>query len=124
MSETISRPFTFVKDGVFYVSRRIPKELRDHYTSPRIAYSLRTKSSKVAEVGARRAADQLDEYWYHLRFQDAELPGKHMLRMKLTRGTEVIDDPSASSFVLFSEAVGIYLQLKGNGRSCDPPQSR
>ena len=44
MSETISRPFTFVKDGVFYFSRRIPKELRDHYTSPRIAYSLKTKS--------------------------------------------------------------------------------
>ncbi|WP_367397118.1 DUF6538 domain-containing protein [Ruegeria atlantica] len=52
MSETISRPFTFVKDGVFYFSRRIPKELRDYYTSPRIAYSLRTKSSKVAAVRA------------------------------------------------------------------------
>ncbi|MEX1235004.1 MAG: DUF6538 domain-containing protein [Roseovarius sp.] len=41
MSETISRPFTFVKDEVFYFSRRIPKELRHHYSSPRIAYSLR-----------------------------------------------------------------------------------
>ncbi len=47
MSETISRPFTFVKDGVFYFTRRIPKELRGHYTSPRIAYSLRTKSPTV-----------------------------------------------------------------------------
>jgi len=32
MSETISRPFTFVKDGVFYFSRRIPNELKSHYT--------------------------------------------------------------------------------------------
>jgi len=81
MSETVSRPFTFVKDGVFYFSRRIPKELRGHYTSPRIAYSLRTKSPKIAESRAKRAADQLDEYWYHLRCRDAQLPGKHMLRL-------------------------------------------
>jgi methionine salvage enolase-phosphatase E1 len=48
MSETISPTFTFVKDGVFYFSRRIPQELRQNYTSPRIAYSLRTKSPRVA----------------------------------------------------------------------------
>ncbi|WP_254683735.1 DUF6538 domain-containing protein [Ruegeria sp. AD91A] len=59
MSETVSRPFTFVKDGVFYFSRRILKELRNHYTSPRIAYSLRTKSPKIAEARARRAAGRV-----------------------------------------------------------------
>ncbi|WP_133489370.1 DUF6538 domain-containing protein [Aliiroseovarius marinus] len=118
MSETISRPFTFVKDGVFYFSRRIPKELRDHYTSPRIAYSLRTKSPKIAEARARRAADQLDEYWYHLRCRDVELPGKHMLRLQRATGAEVVDQPLviSPSSVLLSEAVGIYLQLKGKGR--------
>lgn len=118
MSETISRPFTFVKDGVFYFSRRIPKELGSHYTSPRIAYSLRTKSPKIAETRARRAADQLDEYWYHLRCRDAELPGKHMLRLQIATGTGNSDLPSdvSSSSVLLSEAVGIYLQLKGKGR--------
>jgi len=54
MTETISRPFTFTKDGVFYFSRRIPKELKRHYSSARIAYSLRTKSPKVAEARARK----------------------------------------------------------------------
>jgi hypothetical protein len=118
MSETISRPFTFVKDGVFYFSRRIPNELKSHYISPRIAYSLRTKSPKIAEVRARRAADQLDEYWYHLRCRDAELPGKHMLRLQRTTGADNSDLPLvvSSSSVLLSEAVGIYLQLKGKGR--------
>ncbi|WP_366141433.1 hypothetical protein [uncultured Shimia sp.] len=53
-----------------------------HYTSPRVAYSLRKRSPRISEVRARRAADQLDEYWYHLRCRDAELPGKHMLRLK------------------------------------------
>ncbi len=54
MPKTISRPFTFVKEGVFYFSRRIPKELGDHYTSSRIAFSLRTKSAKIAETRARK----------------------------------------------------------------------
>ncbi|SNR59671.1 DUF6538 domain-containing protein [Puniceibacterium sediminis] len=47
MSETNSPTFTFVKDGVFYFSRRIPSELQSHYTAPRIAYWLRTKSAKL-----------------------------------------------------------------------------
>ncbi len=118
MSETISPTFTFVKDGVFYFSRRIPKELRRHYTSPRIAYSLRTRSAKVADARARKAADQLDDYWFYLRSQDAQMPGKHMLRF----GTAAIDgsasmpNASVSSFILLSEAVEVYLQQKGKGR--------
>lgn len=118
MSETISPTFTFLKDGVFYFSRRIPKELKSHYTSPRIAYSLRTRSAKIAESRSRRAADQLDEYWYHLRSQEVALPGKHMLRQQQKGGTTVsLYTPAASdSSVLLSEAVSIYLQQKGRGR--------
>ncbi len=80
MSKTISRPYTFVKDGVFYFSRRIPADLRSNYSSNRIAYSLRTKSATIAEARARRASDQLDEYWYHLRCRQNSVPGKHMLK--------------------------------------------
>jgi len=97
MSETISRPFTFLKEGVFYFSRRIPKELRDHYTSPRIAYSLSTKSPKIAEARAKRAADQLYEYWYHLRCRDADLPGKHMLRLQHSTTSEAHHQPPSIS---------------------------
>ena len=120
MSETISRPFTFVKDGVFYFSRRIPNELKCHYRSPRIAFSLRTKSPKIAEARARKAADQLDEYWYHLRCQDAKLPGKHMLRENGSLSASASAAGPApvvsSSSVLLSEAVRIYLHQKGKGR--------
>jgi len=86
MSETKSPTFTFAKDGVYYFSRRIPLELRRHYSSPRIAYSLRTKSDKNAEIRARRAADQLDEYWYHLKSHDAQLPGKHRAIIRSCKG--------------------------------------
>ena len=118
MSKTISPTFTFVKEGIFYFSRRIPSELRKHYTSPRIAYSLRTRSARIAEARARKSADQLDEYWYHLRCRDVELPGKHMLRLQMALGTEVSNTQPvvSSSSVLLSEAVGLYLTLKGKGR--------
>ncbi|KIC18504.1 DUF6538 domain-containing protein [Leisingera sp. ANG-DT] len=118
MSETISPAFTFVKDGVFYFSRRIPKDLRKHYCSPRIAYSLRTRAARVAEARARRAADQLDEYWFHLRSKDADLPGKHMLRLQGEGRVVASSKPSevSSASVKLSEAVGIYLRLKGQGR--------
>ena len=118
MSETISPTFTFVKDGVFYFSRRIQKELLRHYSSPRIAFSLRTRSARVAEARARKAADQLDDYWFVLRSRDAELPGKHMLRLGHSasdeRGTTL--PVVSSSFVRLSEAMEIYLQQKGKGR--------
>src|SRR6056297_783734 len=119
MSETISRPFTFVKEGIFYFSRRVPNELKSHYTSPRIAFSLRTRSPKIAEARARKAADQLDEYWYHLRCQDVQMPGKHMLRQPGSIPAQPnIQAPDVSfSSVLLSEAVSVYLGLKGKGRS-------
>jgi integrase len=118
MSETISPTFTFVKDGVFYFSRRIPKELLRHYSSSRIAFSLRTRSARVAEARARKAADQLDDYWFVLRSKDVELPGKHMLRLGNSASSEfgTVSPVASSSFVLLSEAVEIYLQQKGKGR--------
>ncbi|MCA0044109.1 DUF6538 domain-containing protein [Celeribacter litoreus] len=121
MPETISPSFTFVKAGVFYFSRRIPKSLQHHYTSPRIVHSLRTRCARIAKARARRAADQLDEYWYHLKSHDTQLPGQHMLSK--VASLPRVDTPSPahvasqSSSVTLSEAVDIYLRLKGNGKA-------
>lgn len=91
--------------------------LKCHYTSSRISYSLRTKSPKIAEARARKAADQFNEYWHQLRCQATDLPGKHMLRLQQTEGTGAVAQPLglSSSSVLLSEAVAIYLKLKGQG---------
>jgi integrase len=121
MAENKAAPHSFVKDGVYYFIRRVPNDLRHHYTSPKISYSLRTRSVTVAASRAIRAAQKLDEYWYHLRINDSDLPGKHMLRMAGNSGLA----PSALSLapaaavaasVKLSEAVSIYLRLKGKGR--------
>lgn len=121
MAENKAAPHSFVKAGVYYFIRRVPNDLRHHYTSPKISYSLRTRSVTVAASRAVRAAQKLDEYWYHLRLNDCDLPGKHMLRMAVNSGmapSAVLLAPAAAvtASVKLSEAVSIYLRLKGNGR--------
>ena len=37
MALTKVPPYTFTKDGIFYFSRRVPKDLGRHYSAPRIA---------------------------------------------------------------------------------------
>lgn len=118
MAENKSVPHSFTKDGVYYFVRRIPSDLRHHYTSPKISYSLRTRSGSVAASRAVRAAQKLDEYWYHLRIQDVDLPGKHMLRLAQA-GARPAAPPVAQQgieTITLSEAVGIYLRLKGADR--------
>lgn len=118
MLETKSAPYTFVKQGIFYFSRRVPSDLSHHYNATRIMYSLRTRSAAVASARAFRAAQQLDEHWYHLRIRDVALPGKHLLRMAsepITPGV-IAPEPSAGASVTLSDAVSIYLRLKGKGR--------
>ena len=52
MLATKSNSYTFQKDGIWYFSRRVPADLRRHYRTGRIAYSLRTKSIRDARVRA------------------------------------------------------------------------
>jgi hypothetical protein len=112
-------PFSFNKNGIYYFERRVTRDPLKYYSTGKIIYSLRTRSSSVAASRAARAAQQLDEYWYHLRIQDVELPGKHLLRMAqtqdLSQSGRVFAKPEAAT-VKLSEAVSIYLKLKGQGR--------
>src|SRR6056297_2676041 len=84
----------------------------------RIMNSLRTRSAAVATSRAQRAAQQLDEHWYHLRIRDVDLPGKHLLRMDgQPAATGHIPGAEASGgSVTLSEAVSIYIRLKGKDR--------
>lgn len=107
----------FVKDGIFYFNRRVPADLRRHYSSDKIAYSLRTRSRAVAIARANAAAVKLDEYWYHLRSHDAELPGKHLLRHGLSGSRSDTSTGAVTTDALtLTEAVVTYIRLKGAGR--------
>lgn len=115
MAYDILVPFSFTKNGIYYFERRVPADLLEHYDTRKIAYSLRTRSARVAAVRARRAADQLDDHWYYLRSKDAELPGRHRLRMAPAAGSQT-PDASAFGTATLSEAVAVYLKLKGKNR--------
>ena len=74
-----SRTFTFRKGGVFYYSRRVPSDLRNHYSKPRIVQSLRTRTPAIAEKASLILTSRLEEYWLNLRVKKYQLPAAHLL---------------------------------------------
>ena len=112
MLATKSNSYTFQKSGVWYFSRRVPADLRRHYRTGRIAYSLRTKSIRDARVRAMNDAAKLDRHWHILRISSDELPGKHLL-------ADAVQEPQAEASIddhSFKAAVAVYLRLKGDDR--------
>jgi len=112
MLATKSNSYTFQKDGIWYFSRRVPADLRRHYRTGRIAYSLRTKSVRDARVRAMSDAAKLDRHWHILRISSDDLPGKHLL-------ADAVQEPAAEASIddhSFKAAVAVYLRLKGNDR--------
>ncbi|WP_420004400.1 DUF6538 domain-containing protein [Arenibacterium sp. LLYu02] len=106
-----------MKDGIFYFNKRGPADLRRHYSSDKIAYSLRTRSRTVAIAWMNAAAVKLDEYWFHLRSHDAELPGPHLLRHGLSGCRSGTSSGAVTTDALtLTEAVVTYNRLKGVGR--------
>ena len=77
MLATKSNTYTFQKNGIWYFSRRVPADLRRHYKTGRIAYSLRTRSLRQARMRAVSDAAKLDRHWYMMRMSSDDLPGKH-----------------------------------------------
>ena len=86
--------FTYRKDGVFYFSRRIPKDIRHKYEHDKFAMCLRTKSRVAAASLARAIAARLDEYWMSLRIAGLGIP-----KMLADPDTAV---PSATAYVTVS----------------------
>ena len=73
--QTISIPYTFNRDGYYYFTRRVPKDLAHHYSRLRIVECLRTTSAKQAKMQAQQANAKLEAYWASLRVARASLPG-------------------------------------------------
>jgi len=111
MLTTKSNNYTFQKSGIWYFSRRIPQDLKQHYRTCRIAYSLRTKSIRDARVRAMSDAAKLDRHWHILRISSDDLPGKHLL-------ADAVQESVAEASIdhSFKAAVAVYLRLKGNDR--------
>jgi len=112
MLTTKPNSYTFNKNVIWYFSRRVPADLRRHYRTGRIAYSLRTKSVRDARVRAMSDAAKLDRHWHILRISSDDLPGKHLLAEAVQ---EPVAEPSVDEHSL-KDAVAVYLRLKGHDR--------
>ncbi|MCB5198231.1 hypothetical protein LGQ03_03155 [Loktanella sp. TSTF-M6] len=117
MPKYIYAPYTFVKDGIFYFIRRIPVDVRKHYTTSKISHSLKTRSPQVAASRAMRTASQLDEYWYQWKCQGVRLPGQHLLKTSSMVVSRQSNGPDVKATALkVSDCVDIYLNQKGVGK--------
>ncbi|WP_071674933.1 DUF6538 domain-containing protein [Nioella nitratireducens] len=114
--QTKSIRHTFIRDGRFYFSRRVPNDLADHYKTTRIVRALGTSSSSEARRLVAAISAQLDTYWATIRLERMTVIG-HELRVQsavdgLAKPVGLFVEPTLT----VSAAQSLYLSLKGKGR--------
>jgi hypothetical protein len=113
---TKSIPHTFVRNGYYYFSRRVPSDLRDQYSYHRIVQGLRTTSPQKARVQANIASAKLDAYWGQMRLAKSEVIGMSLVSSRPNDNLEVALGPSQPVCPSLLDALAVYLEYKGKGR--------
>ena len=120
--QTKSIPYTFIRGGYFYFSRRVPNDLRKYYSYPRVVQGLRTSSPQKAKVQANVAAAKLEAYWSQMRLAESEVLGMSLVKeipasnaLAIPSFRESISSGQVDCLSL-SDALKVYLDLKGKGR--------
>jgi integrase len=109
-------PYTFIRDGYYYFTRRVPTDLQGYYRYPRIVRGLQTSSSREARVLANLEAAKLEAYWSKMRLTKTEVLGEALLS-KDQVGTPPKEAERANiNSPRLSEALEMYVSLKGKGR--------
>ena len=103
----ISNEYLTTRNGIYYFQRRVPKDVRSHYKSYSIAFSLKTRIRKIALRAASTLSFQLDEYWMTLWVN--QLASIHCKKLQTSFN-------NTSSGTTFSDAKDLYLKLKGQGK--------
>jgi integrase len=98
--------YLWVKGQTYYFNRRVPKDVQANYKASRIVICLKTSRKDQAIRAARSIAQRLEDYWMSLRLANLDIPAFHLLR---DRPLKV----SQSSCITLSEALELYLRLKG-----------
>ena len=98
--------YLWVKGQTYYFNRRVPKDVQAHYKASRIVICLKTSRKDQAIRAAKSIAQRLEDYWISLRLANLDIPAFHLLRSEPQR-------VSQSSCMTLSEALELYLRLKG-----------
>jgi len=109
-------PHTFVRNGYYYFSRRVPSDLRDQYSYHRIVQGLRTTSAQKAKVQASITSAKLEAYWNQLRLAKSDVIGMSLVRDTSISSLKVGTKQSQSDCPSLLNALEVYLVQKGKGR--------
>ena len=101
--------YLWLKGDTYYFNRRVPKDMQGHYKASRIIICLKTNRKDTAVRSAKSIAQRLEDYWLSLRLSKIDIPALHLLRDKPASAT-------VSSCETLSEALELYLRLKGVGK--------
>ena len=68
-----SASYVSCRAGVYYYTRHVPYDVRQHYASHRLLFSLRTKSNAGALRAAQSVTQRLENYWLGLSLLDMDI---------------------------------------------------
>jgi integrase len=109
-------PHTFIRNGYYYFSRRVPSDLRDHYSYHRIVQGLRTTSAQNAKVQASITSAKLEAYWNQVRLAKSDVIGMSLVRDISIRSLKVDTKQLQSDCPSLLDALEVYFEQKGKGR--------
>jgi len=113
-------PYTFVRGGYYYFTRRVPTDLQCYYRYPRIVQGLQTSSAREAKVLANLEAAKLEAYWSKIRLTKTDVLGSSLINETLvgaaSKAEKMLHNKSLSDSPRLSEALEMYVSLKGKGR--------
>lgn len=113
-------PYTFVRGGYYYFTRRVPADLRQHYKYPRIVQGLRTSSPQEAKLKAKIEAAKLDAYWTQMRLAKSEVLGLSLMKdgvdVPAVQSQDMTPNRTLEGPTLI-DALEVYLAQKGNGKA-------
>ena len=105
---TKSPHYLYRRNGTYYFTRQVPSDLQTRFNKNRVVISLRTPSEHKAINSANKLADRLETYWNTLRLELF-----HTKELKLS----FLDNEKVKSEKLkLSEALDVYIKLKGKGK--------
>jgi hypothetical protein len=104
-----NRTHTFIKRGVFYFSRRVPKSLQPQFDRSRVVACLHTRSAAHARKLASALSVQLEMVWAQMRLES-------VLRRVPILAITLPQPASIGPSVRLSEAGDLYRRLKGGGK--------
>ena len=71
--------YLYQKRSVYYFSKQVPCDIRQHYKRDRIVICLKTKSINRAKRMCDSILQRLHDYWLSLRLSAMPLPAAHLV---------------------------------------------